>query len=84
MCIRDRVMDILPDLVSELRPKVDVLVLMSHLGISVDRQIARELPAIDVILGSHTHHLFETGEKIGDVQLVAAGKYGYYVGEVHV
>lgn len=79
-----QVMDILPDLVSELRPKVDVLVLMSHLGISVDRQIARELPAIDVILGSHTHHLFEKGEKIGDVQLAAAGKYGYYVGEVHV
>ena len=79
-----QVMDILPDLVSELRPKVDVLVLMSHLGISVDRQIARELPAFDVILGSHTHHLFETGEKIGDVQLAAAGKYGYYVGEVHV
>ena len=35
-------------------------------------------------LGSHTHHLFETGEKISDVQLAAAGKYGYYVGEVHV
>ena len=79
-----QVMDILPDLVEELRPKVDVLVLMSHLGISVDRQIARELPMIDVILGSHTHHLFETGEKIGKVQLAAAGKYGYYVGEVQV
>lgn len=79
-----QVMDILPDLVTELRPKVDVLVLMSHLGISADRQIARELPAIDVVLGSHTHHLFETGEKINTVQLAAAGKYGYYVGEVHL
>ncbi|MDT2598013.1 bifunctional UDP-sugar hydrolase/5'-nucleotidase [Enterococcus dongliensis] len=79
-----QVMDILPELVADIRPKVDVLVLMSHLGISVDRKIARELPEIDVILGSHTHHLFETGEKIGNVQLAAAGKYGYYVGEVHV
>lgn len=79
-----QVMDILPSLVEEIRPKVDVLVLMSHLGISVDRRIARDVPAIDVILGSHTHHLFENGEKIGDVQLAAAGKYGYYVGEVHV
>ncbi|MGO3610394.1 MAG: bifunctional metallophosphatase/5'-nucleotidase, partial [Enterococcus sp.] len=79
-----QVMDILPNLVEELRPQVDVLVLLSHLGISVDRRIARELPAIDVILGSHTHHLFETGEKIGPVQLAAAGKYGYYVGEVHL
>ncbi|MGO3116433.1 bifunctional metallophosphatase/5'-nucleotidase [Enterococcus pseudoavium] len=79
-----QVMDILPELVAELRPKVDVLVLMSHLGISVDRRIAREVPAIDVILGSHTHHLFEEGEKIGSVQLAAAGKYGYYVGEVQL
>ncbi|MGX7125636.1 bifunctional metallophosphatase/5'-nucleotidase [Enterococcus viikkiensis] len=79
-----QVMDILPDLVAELRPKVDVLVLMSHLGISADRRIARELPAIDVILGSHTHHLFEQGEMVNGVQLAAAGKYGYYVGEVHV
>lgn len=79
-----QVMDILPELVAELRPNVDVLVLMSHLGISVDRQIARDLPEIDVVLGSHTHHLFETGEKINGVQLAAAGKYGYYVGEVHV
>ncbi|MBM7713020.1 bifunctional metallophosphatase/5'-nucleotidase [Enterococcus xiangfangensis] len=79
-----QVMDILPELVADLRTKVDVLVLMSHLGISVDRRIARELPEIDVILGSHTHHLFEQGEKIEGVQLAAAGKYGYYVGEVHV
>lgn len=79
-----QVMDILPDLVADIRPKVDVLVLMSHLGISADRRIARELPTIDVILGSHTHHLFEHGEMVNGVQLAAAGKYGYYVGEVHV
>ncbi|MGM0237889.1 bifunctional metallophosphatase/5'-nucleotidase [Enterococcus sp. AZ103] len=74
--------DILPRLVADMRPKVDVLILLSHLGISVDRRIAVEFPQIDVILGSHTHHLFEKGEKIGNVQLAAAGKFGQYVGEV--
>lgn len=76
--------DMLPDLIASLRPQVDVLVLMSHLGISADRYIARSHPEIDVILGSHTHHLFERGEQIGNVQVAAAGKYGYYVGEVHI
>lgn len=76
--------DILPELVEELRPQVDVLVLMSHLGIQDDSQLARELPAIDVILGSHTHHLFVNGRMINGVQLAAAGKYGQYVGEVHL
>lgn len=75
--------DILPELVEELRPKVDILVLMSHLGIQDDRQIAQELPAIDVILGSHTHHLLIDGQIVNGVQLAAAGKYGQYVGEVH-
>ncbi|EOS8040265.1 metallophosphoesterase [Enterococcus hirae] len=76
--------DILPELVEELRPKVDNLVLMSHLGIQDDRQIAQELPSIDVILGSHTHHLLIDGQIVNGVQLAAAGKYGQYVGEVHL
>ncbi|MGG5317270.1 bifunctional metallophosphatase/5'-nucleotidase [Enterococcus sp. AZ072] len=79
-----QVEDMMPDLIAQLRSQVDVLVLMSHLGISADRSIARAHPEIDVILGSHTHHLFEQGEKIGNVQVAAAGKYGYYVGEVHI
>ncbi|MFV0561118.1 MAG: bifunctional metallophosphatase/5'-nucleotidase [Enterococcus sp.] len=76
--------DILPELVLELRPKVDVLVLMSHLGITDDLLIAQDLPEIDVILGSHTHHLFENGRVVNGVQLAAAGKYGRYIGEVHL
>lgn len=76
--------DIFPELVEELRPKVDILVLMSHLGIQDDRQIAQELPSIDVILGSHTHHLLIDGQIVNGVQLAAAGKYGQYVGEVHL
>lgn len=74
--------DILPQLVNQLRDRVDVLVLMSHLGIGYDRAIAEELPQIDVILGSHTHHLFVKGELDNGVLLAAAGKHGQYVGEV--
>lgn len=76
--------DLLPELVEQLRPQVDVLVLMSHLGIQDDLQIAKEIPAIDVILGSHTHHLFIDGKVVNEVQLAAAGKFGQYVGEVHL
>ncbi|EPH93699.1 Ser/Thr phosphatase family protein [Enterococcus faecalis 13-SD-W-01] len=74
--------DILPEMIEMLKKEADVIVLMSHLGIQDDFLIAQELPAIDVILGSHTHHLFEIGKKINQVQLSAAGKYGQYVGEV--
>lgn len=75
-------MEILAKLARSLRPQVDVLVLMSHLGIEDDHLIANELPMIDVILGSHTHHLFPEGKMVNGVLLAAAGKFGQYIGEV--
>lgn len=74
--------EILPNIVRFLRKKVDILVLLSHLGINDDRQIAKDLPEFDVIIGSHTHHLFANGEQVGNTLLVAAGRFGEYVGEV--
>ncbi|SJZ53618.1 2',3'-cyclic-nucleotide 2'-phosphodiesterase/5'-or 3'-nucleotidase, 5'-nucleotidase family [Pilibacter termitis] len=68
--------------VERIRPKVDVLILMSHLGVNADKRIAQKFPEIDVILGSHTHHLFENGKLENGVLLTGAGKFGQYVGKV--
>src|SRR5699024_1654510 len=73
---------VLPDMVKMLRPRVDVLVLMSHLGIDMDRYISEKYPECDVILGSHTHHLLEKGEVDGNTLVCAAGKWGRYTGQV--
>ena len=75
---------VLPQLITEVAPQCDVLILLSHLGIDTDFMIAANYPEIQVILGSHTHHVFKDGEKINHVQLAAAGKYGQYIGEVHL
>lgn len=74
----------LPELIRTVQPQCDILVLMSHLGIDEDIKIANQFPEINVLLGSHTHHLFKYGEKINNTQLSAAGKFGYYIGEVHL
>ncbi|WP_369346893.1 hypothetical protein [Apilactobacillus ozensis] len=55
---------------------------MSHLGVKQDRTIAQKYPEFDVIIGSHTHHLFVKGELDNNVLLAAAGKYGHYIGEI--
>lgn len=68
--------------VSLLRSQVDVIVVLSHLGIFSDRKLATAVPGIDVIIGAHTHHLLKEPERIGTTMLVAAGKYGEYIGEV--
>lgn len=60
----------------------DVLIVLSHVGVFFDEQLCQELPEIDVILGSHTHHYFEHGAINNGVLMAAAGKYGHYLGEV--
>ncbi|MGX6961510.1 bifunctional metallophosphatase/5'-nucleotidase [Vagococcus xieshaowenii] len=74
--------EVLPPLLDELEPQTDVIVLLSHLGYLDDEHIAIHYPQIDVIIGSHTHHLYEEGKLIGDTLLAAAGKFGQYVGEI--
>src|SRR5699024_9139676 len=68
--------------IHQLKQSVDVIVLLSHLGINDDREIARRFPDIDVIIGGHTHHLLRTGEELNNTIITAAGKHCSYVGEV--
>lgn len=68
--------------ISNLKESTDVIVLLSHLGINDDREIARRFPDIDVIIGGHTHHLLRTGEELNNTIITAAGKHCSYVGEV--
>ncbi|SFS99624.1 bifunctional UDP-sugar hydrolase/5'-nucleotidase [Paenibacillus sp. BC26] len=70
--------------VAILRSQVDVVVIMSHVGITLDRKMAAEIAGIDLILGGHTHHLFEEPEVIGETSLCAAGKFGEYIGHVEI
>lgn len=39
-----------------LRPEVDILVVLSHLGIGGDVRLAGAVPGLDLILGAHSHH----------------------------
>jgi 2',3'-cyclic-nucleotide 2'-phosphodiesterase (5'-nucleotidase family) len=71
---------ILPELLSDDSNAVTVL--LSHLGVTQDRLTASKFPQIDIIIGSHTHHLFIHGERDNHSLLAAAGKYGHYVGKI--
>lgn len=76
--------DVVRRYVSELRTeqRADVIVVLSHLGLRYDEQLAEQIPGIDVILGGHTHHLLQRIVKHGDTYLAATGKFGEYVGAV--
>lgn len=68
--------------VEALRSDVDVVVILSHLGLSTDRRLAEQIAEIDVILGGHTHHVLEEPLIIGQTVLGAAGKFGQWLGKV--
>lgn len=69
-------------LTHQLRKEVDIVVCLSHLGITEDELLAEECPEIDVIFGSHTHHTLPNGKFINGVLLTGGGKFGQYTGHL--
>ncbi len=70
-------------LAHQLREEVDIVVCLSHLGITEDELLADECPEIDVIFGSHTHHVLPEGKVMnGGVLLTGGGKFGQYTGHL--
>ena len=60
----------------------EVVVLLSHNGFDVDRQFARDIPGIDVILTGHTHDALPEPVKVGNTFLIASGSHGKFVSRV--
>lgn len=76
--------DVLPGLLAELRGQYDYLILLSHLGITMDKYLANEFKELNLIIGSHTHHLLENGLVVNQSMLAAAGKWGRYIGDIRL
>jgi 2',3'-cyclic-nucleotide 2'-phosphodiesterase (5'-nucleotidase family) len=57
----------------------DVLVVLSHVGLRRDRDLAAAVPRLDLILGGHSHDLLREPEYVGEVPIVHVGPYGAYV-----
>ncbi|WP_027085448.1 bifunctional metallophosphatase/5'-nucleotidase [Cohnella panacarvi] len=70
--------------VSRIRPNVDVVIVLSHLGLKYDEQLAAQVEGIDLILGGHTHHLLASPLTIGNTTISAAGKFGQHVGRLEL
>jgi 2',3'-cyclic-nucleotide 2'-phosphodiesterase (5'-nucleotidase family) len=59
-------------------PEGVTLVALSHLGLRVDRELARRVPRLELILGGHSHDTLPAPEYVGDVPIIHAGPYGHY------
>ncbi|WP_067932826.1 bifunctional metallophosphatase/5'-nucleotidase [Alicyclobacillus kakegawensis] len=61
-----------------------IVVALSHLGLYADRQLAAEVPGIDVILGGHTHHFMQQPERVGETRIFQVGKHALAFGHTQV
>jgi 5'-nucleotidase / UDP-sugar diphosphatase len=78
-------------MVADLRTndKVDLVIALSHSGIGSDgkgedRELAKKVPGIDVIISGHTHETLDKPAVEGKTIIVTAGSYGQYLGSLDV
>jgi len=68
------------DMVNEVRGQgADLVVVLSHNGFDVDRQMASRVTGIDVILTGHTHDALPEPVIVGETLLIASGSHGKFV-----
>lgn len=70
--------------IGRIREQVDAIVVISHLGLRSDKQLAEQIEGIDIILGGHTHHVLEPPLVHGQTLLCGCGSLGRYVGELEL
>lgn len=73
---------ILGKLVPELKPQVDLLVVLSHIGHKEDKALANAVPGIDLIVGGHSHTYVNPAVNDNGTWIVQANEYGTHVGRI--
>jgi len=71
-------------LVPELRKKADIVVLLSHIGLTDGQRLTLEVPGIDVMVFGHQAGLFREIAKTNGVVNARAGERGQYIPGIHL
>ena len=73
-----------PDLMRTLRQdeRVDLIVVLSHLGFPQDIKLASEVSGIDVLLSGHTHNRLYEPVRVNGAVLIQSGCHGSFVGRL--
>lgn len=80
----DPVLDTVGPEVARLRPQVDLVVLLTHIGVEEDQAIAEAVPGIDLIVGGHSHTYQTPAIQAGETWIVQAGSYARSLGTLQI
>jgi len=71
---------VLKEQIKLVRRRVDLLIVLSHVGHEEDKELARTIQGIDLIVGAHSHTLVDPVIKVGSTYIAQANRYGTHVG----
>lgn len=66
----------------ELKQKADLIIALTHIGLSEDKQLAESVPGIDVIVGGHSHTKVNGLIKSGNTIIVQDFYAGVFLGKL--
>jgi len=69
-------------LITELRGDADVLIALTHIGLSQDRKLAEAVEGIDLIIGGHSHNALSAPVYMNRIPIVQTGSHANLYGEV--
>ena len=67
--------------IARLRPDVDALIALTHIGLREDERLASACPDLDVLIGGHSHNKLHAPQSVNGVPIVQAGWFGHFLGE---
>ena len=70
--------------VKELRPRVDLIIVLSHIGYNADMMLANSVKGIDVIVGGHSHTKTQRHMIVGDTVIVQAWEHSHVLGVLDI
>lgn len=68
----------------EAQQQADIVIVTAHIGLAEATQLARDVPAIDVIVAGHDHLPIQTARLEGRTTIVDAGPYTQYLGRLEI
>jgi len=68
-------------LAEALRPEVDLLIALTHIGHRQDMELASKTSLFDVILGGHSHTVLMTPETVGKTAVCQGGSHSRFAGQ---
>ena len=70
--------------VAEIEDSVDLVIVVSHMGVEHDEELANKIDGVHIIIGGHSHSALFEPKVVKNVYICQAGSRGKYMGKINL